>query len=364
MVSSSLSPSLSPSLRPFRPGDGPSLLAAWRRSVPDDPMTAARFRALILLDANFEPAGLRLAVLDGQVVGAAYAVRRLVPAMGTDLEPDQGWIPFFFVDPAVRRAGLGRRLLTDALDWLRAHGRTRVDFASYTPNYVLPGLDRTAYPQAGRLLDSLGFRTRYEAAAMSLDLAGYRMPDEVRRLTDELTARAYRFGTPCDDDLVDLVRLAGEEFGPDWPRTIRQCLTTGMPLERIVIARDPAGRLAGFAMHGAYEGVGDGIGERADKGTDLGPGEGRTAERPAGGGIERFGPFGVREERRGTGLGRVLLHLTLERMRALGARRAWFLWTSERSPAGHVYRRAGFRTTRVFEVMRWEATESRRETTA
>ncbi|MEV0375189.1 GNAT family N-acetyltransferase [Streptomyces sp. NPDC050636] len=318
---------VSPSLRPFRPGDGPSLLAAWRRSAPDDAMTAARFRALVLLDPNFAPEGLRLAVLDGRVVGAAYAVRRLVPMTGTDLEPGLGWVPFFFVDPSVRREGIGRHLLTDALDWLRAHGRTRVDFASYTPNYVLPGLDRTAYPQAGRLLDSLGFQTLYEAIAMDRDLDGYRIPAEVRRRADDLTARAYRFGTPSDDDLVDLVRLAGEEFTPDWARAIRQCLTAGTPLDRIVIARDPAGRLAGWAMHGAYEGM-----------------------------DERFGPFGVREEQRGTGLGTVLLHLTLERMRALGARRAWFLWTGERSPAGHVYRRAGFRTTRTFEVMRREAT--------
>lgn len=319
-------PSHRPVLRAFRPGDGPSLLAAWSRSAPDDPIGPVRFRTLILLDPNFDPEGLRVAELGGQVVGAAYAVRRRTPLTGTDLEPEDGWILFFFVDPPHRRAGLGRRLLTDALDWLRGHGRTRVGFAPYTPHYVLPGLDRAAYPEAARLLAGLGFRIRYEAAAMDRSLVGYRMPDAVRRRERALVARGFRFGTPSDDDLVDLVALAAEEFTPDWAGAIRRCLSGGAPLDRVVVARAPDGRLAGWAMHGAYDGM-----------------------------AERFGPFGVRQELRGAGLGKVLLHLTLERMRALGVHGAWFLWTGEASPAGHLYRESGFTTTRTFAVLEWEA---------
>jgi hypothetical protein len=86
--------------RGFRAGDGPELVAAWRRSAPADPITPDRFRTLVLLDPNFDPEGLRVAVDGGRVVGAAYAVRRLTPMTGADLEPEQGWIPFFFVDPA------------------------------------------------------------------------------------------------------------------------------------------------------------------------------------------------------------------------------------------------------------------------
>ncbi|MFI9249969.1 GNAT family N-acetyltransferase [Streptomyces sp. NPDC053069] len=313
-------------IRGFRAGDGPQVVQVWRRSAPADPITPDRFRCLVLLDANFDPEGLRVAVDDGRVVGAAYGVRRLTPMTGTDLEPEQGWIPFFFVDPAARGRGLGRRLLSDTLDWLHGHGRTRVDFASYTPNYVLPGLDAETYPEAAGLLESLGFRTLYEAAAMDRGLVGYRLPDEVAHREDELTAQGHRFGTPTDDDLVELIALAGNHFNPDWARAIRECLAAGTPLDRIVVARDPSGRLVGWAMHGAYA--------SAD---------------------ERFGPFGVLEEMRGTGLGKVLLHLVLERMRARGAHGAWFLWTGERSPAGHLYRAAGFTTTRVFRVLRREA---------
>ncbi|MFF5025376.1 GNAT family N-acetyltransferase [Streptomyces collinus] len=313
-------------IRGFRPGDGPRLVEAWRRSAPADPVTAERFRSVVLLDANFDPEGLRVAVDGDRVVGAAYAVRRLTPMSGTDLEPEQGWIPFFFVDPAARGHGLGRRLLTEALDWLHGHGRTRVDFASYTPHYLLPGLDAGTYPEAGGLLDSLGFRVLYEAAAMDLSLVGYHLPEDVARRAARLTAQGHRFATPTDDDLVPLLALAGNHFTADWARAIRACLASGTPLDRIVAAWDPAGRLVGWAMHGAYDAL-----------------------------DERFGPFGVLEETRGTGLGKVLLHLVLERMRARGCHSAWFLWTGERSPAGHLYRATGFTTTRVFRVLRREA---------
>ncbi|MFE4969049.1 GNAT family N-acetyltransferase [Streptomyces sp. NPDC056660] len=313
-------------IRGFRAGDGPRVVEAWRRSAPADPITPDRFRTLVLLDPNFDPEGLRVAVDGDRVVGAAYAVRRLTPMAGTDLEPEQGWIPFFFVAPDARGHGLGRRLLTEALDWLHGHGRTRVDFSSYTPNYVFPGLDAEAYPEAAGLLESLGFRTLYEAAAMDRVLVGYRLPDDVAHRLDRLTGRGYRFATPADDDLVDLLALAGSRFGPDWACTIRACLAAGTPLDRIVVARDPAGRMVGWAMHGAFDSV-----------------------------DERFGPIGVLEEMRGTGLGEVLLHLVLERMRALRAHSAWFLWTGAQSPAGHLYRKTGFTTTRVFRVLRREA---------
>ncbi|MEV5598647.1 GNAT family N-acetyltransferase [Streptomyces sp. NPDC052496] len=312
-------------MRDFAAGDGASLVAAWARSAPYDPVTPERFRRCVLLDPNFDPAGLRVAVRDGEVVGAAYGVRRTVAVAGEDLEPEQGWVPFFFVDPAVRRGGLGRRLLTGVLDWLAGHGRTRVDFAAYTPHYFLPGLDRDAYPEAARLLTALGFRPRLEAVAMDRALVGYRVPDAVRERAAALAAGGYRFGTPRDDDLVGLLRLAGQEFGPDWPYAIRRALDRGAPMDRIVTAHDPSGQVVGWAMHGAYEG-------------------------PA----ERFGPFGVRADQRGTGLGTVLLHLTLERIRAAGAHGAWFLWTGERSPAGRLYRSAGFVTTRTFQVLRRE----------
>ncbi|WP_020578703.1 GNAT family N-acetyltransferase [Actinopolymorpha alba] len=310
-------------IRSFAVGDGPGLAAAWTESAPGDPITYDRFRDLVLLDRNFDAEGLRVAEQHGRIVGAAYAVRRRIAAYGSDLEPQAGWIPFFFVSPAYQGNGLGRSLLTSAMGWLAEQGCEEVYFSSYTPNYFLPGLDVKRYPRARALLEGLGFGVQYAAVAMDRSLVDYEMPADVRARISELRTAGYRFGAPSGDDLVELVDMAGSVFNPDWARAIREAVVAGLPLARMVVAHDPSGSLLGWAMHGTYEGV-----------------------------PERFGPFGVVPEARGTGLGKVLLHLTLEQMRAIGAHSAWFLWTSEKSAAGQLYLKTGFTITRTFTILR------------
>jgi GNAT superfamily N-acetyltransferase len=292
-------------------------------------MTPLRFRDLVLLDRNFDANGLFIADADGEIAGAAYAVRRRVAHDADELEPSTGWIVFFFVTPSFRSLGLGRRLMTAAMGWLADRGRTEVVFSAYTPNYVLPGLDRARYPEAAALLGSLGFETIEQPSAMDRSLIGYRMPDGIRSLVDSLRAQGYSFDTPHSDDLVGLVEMAGSRFNSDWARAIRECVVGGMPLERIIVAKDPAGTLLGWAMHGTYENV-----------------------------IERFGPFGVLPESRGTGLGKALLHVTLERMCALGAHSAWFLWADDGSTASHLYLNTGFAVSRTFTILRAELAPS------
>ncbi|TWD75267.1 N-acetylglutamate synthase-like GNAT family acetyltransferase [Kribbella amoyensis] len=310
-------------IRTFAAGDGPGIAAAWTAAAPADPIGYDRLRDLVLLDRNFDPAGLWIAEEDGDIVGAAYAVRRLIAADGADLEPGSGWIPFFFVHPDHRRRGLGRELLTKAMDWLRDQGRTEVFFSSYTPNYFLPGLDVVRYPAALALTEQLGFRTQYQAVAMDRGLVGYAIPDDVRERIRTLEADGYRFGTPTGDELTELIAIARSEFNPDWARAIREAVVAGMPLDRIVAAYAPDRTVLGWAMHGTYEGV-----------------------------LDRFGPFGVLPASRGTGLGKVLLHLTLQRMVGLGAHSAWFLWTGEQSAAGQLYLKTGFTITRKFSILR------------
>ncbi|WP_202980447.1 GNAT family N-acetyltransferase [Microbacterium caowuchunii] len=312
-------------LRTFQPGDGARIAAAWTAAAPQDPITETRFRDLILLDRNFDPAGLFVADRAGEVVGAVYVVRRRVAHDGDDLERGRGWIPFFFVTPDARGRGLGRALLTRGIEWLRAQGAAEVVFSSYTPNYVLPGLDADRYPEAAALLSSLGFETIERPSSMEMSLRGYRLPESERVRAAELRAEGWYLGTLRDEDIVPLIELAGREFNSDWARAIREGIVSGLPLERIMVARNPEGRVIGWAMHGTYENV-----------------------------IDRFGPFGVLPESRGTGLGRLLLHLTLERMAATQAHAAWFLWADEGSAASNLYVKTGFEITRTFTILRAE----------
>ncbi|MFV0426504.1 MAG: GNAT family N-acetyltransferase, partial [Beutenbergiaceae bacterium] len=278
---------------------------------------------LVLLDRNFDERGLTIATDGGEIVGACYAVRRRVAHHGSDLEAGTGWIPFFFVVPAARSRGLGRRLVRGAMDWLRDQGCQEVIFSAYTPNYVLPGLDSARYPDASALLASLGFVSIERPSAMDRSLIGYQMPAQVADRVAQLRADGWYLDSPTDDDLVPLIRIAGEQFNSDWARAIREGLIAGMPTSRILIARNRAGDVLGWAMHGTYENV-----------------------------LERFGPFGVLPASRGTGLGKVLLHLTLERMAAIGAHSAWFLWADAGSVASTLYEKTGFGITRTFDILR------------
>lgn len=309
-------------IRAYRAGDGAALVELWRRSAAADAPSYEWFCDAVLLDANFDPAGLLVAVGGERPVGCAYAVRRRTPLAGTEMDIDTGWVPFFFVDPAARCQGIGSALLSAACDFLRGLGRRTVDFGCYTPHYFVPGIDSDRYPDGGRLLARMGFEVRSSAVAMDLSLVDFAIPDDVRRERARCDDDGFVFGIPTREDIRDVIDFAGTAFAPDWGEAIRDFVLAGRPLHQIRVARRD-GHVAAFCMYGGYRGI-----------------------------RERFGPFGVDPPLRGAGLGKVLLYDCLAAMSGDGLHGAWFLWTGEESPAGRLYHRAGFRITRRFDVVR------------
>ncbi|MBS4218769.1 GNAT family N-acetyltransferase [Bacillus sp. FJAT-49711] len=308
--------------RYYQSGDEIEIVRLWNESLLKDPINQKRFRNLVLLDANFEPKGMRLAFDDNQLVGCVYAVRRLLPMYGTDLEPDNGWIPFFFIHPDYRLSGVGTQLMKEAVEFLQAEGRNNIFFASYAPNYILPGIDEEAYPGAYEFLQKQGFAKLYSPVAMDRSLVGYQVPKDVIALKTKRMAEGYTFSKAQDKDLYEVIRFANEVFNPDWGRAIREGIIQGLPMERIFVAREGE-KVVGFCLYGGYEGI-----------------------------PERFGPFGVDPEQQGKGLGKILLHEALQSMRAEGLHGAWFLWTGEKTSAGYLYKKTGFEITRQFHVMK------------
>ncbi|MFC0214074.1 GNAT family N-acetyltransferase [Paenibacillus chartarius] len=307
--------------RCYKPGDEAGIVSLWNRCLVRDPVTALRFRKLVLLDPNFDPQGMRVAEADGAVIGCLYAVRRLLPMHGVELEADRGWIPFFFVDAGYRRLGVAARLLEDAQAFLREAGRDKLLFSGYAPNYIVPGIDMKAYSSGAEFLQRSGFNKLYTAVAMDYSLVEFEVPDDVQQLKREREREGYTFRMAADSDLYELIRFATESFNPDWGRAIREGLQQQLTLQQIIVARHH-GELVGFCLHGGYEGV-----------------------------RERFGPFGVDPRERGKGIGKILLYDCLQLMRAQGLHGAWFLWTGEKTAAGQLYVKLGFEITRRFDVM-------------
>lgn len=307
--------------RTYEAGDERQIVELWNETAIKDLITSKRFRNLVLLDPNFDPQGMRLAWQGNKLAGCVYAVRRQLPMIGTELEPDHGWIPFFFVAPGLEKQGIGSRLLAEAEQFLRGHGRKKMFFASYAPNYIVPGIDEENYPKGASFLRKNGFEVQYSAVAMDRSLVDYQLPPEVKALKEIRTKEGYTFELATDADLVELINFATHVFNPDWGRAIREGILQGLSLEQILIARDN-GKLVGFCLHGGYEGI-----------------------------RERFGPFGVHPDQQGKGLGKILLHECLSLMRSQALHGAWFLWTGEQSSAGHLYKKVGFDITRRFHVM-------------
>lgn len=308
-------------IRTYQSGDEGKIVALWNIACPQDPITVSIFTRQVLVDPNFAPEGLIIAEEAGEVIGGTICIVRRLPLNGTDLEPENGWITAMFVHPSKQYRGVGTAMLKGAEEFFKNAGRQRVYFASYAPNYFVPGVDPNAYVGGRGFLEKMGFEVLDSPVAMDKNLVGYTIPKDVQDIVRKRTDEGYVFEFLTPSYVTSLIQFVQRQFNPDWTRAIRDFLHQGGSLDHILIARWNQ-NVVGFCMYGAYGTVG-----------------------------ERFGPFGVDDSLRGTGLGKILLYQCLQVMRSQGLHNAWFLWTGETDAAGYLYHRAGFTVTRSFDVM-------------
>jgi ribosomal protein S18 acetylase RimI-like enzyme len=308
-------------IRPYQGADEAQLLDVWNASMTHDRLSPGLFRTQVLLDSNFHPDNLPVAVVDGRVVGFVLALTRRVPLFLQGLEPEQSWVTAFGVHPDYRRQGIGKALFAHVIDAMKAQGRKTLEISPYVPNYFVPGVDLAVYPGTVTFLESaLGFEMLYKAISMGADLTGFQMPPDLqalartREIEDGITIRPV---TPAD--LPDLMPFIVEHFGWDWFRYTQDYLLEyfgGSPSKLCVLVARQHGEVVGYCQQRQ----------------------------------ERFGPFGVRPDVRNKSIGRLLLFRCLEVMSAQHVFYAYFLWTGE--DAARLYSLAGFERRREFAVLR------------
>ena len=291
--------------------------------MPNDRLSANLFCSQVLLDANFLPENMPVVVVDGAVVGFALALTRQVPLFLQGLEPEKAWITAFGVHPDFRHRGIGRALFEHLMAKLAGEGRKTLEISPYVPNYFVPGVDIKAYPGTIAFLENtIGFTTLNHAISMGANLTDFRIPPDVQELIqhreqeDGLTVRPV-----LTSDIPDLMPFLVEHFSWDWYRHAQSYLLEYFgdnPHRICFLVAHLKGELVGFCQQRH----------------------------------ERFGPFGVRPDCRGKGIGRILLFRCLEAMSAQHIYFSYFLWTGE--DAARLYALAGFERRREFAVLRKE----------
>ena len=307
-------------IRPYQGSDEAELLSVWRSAMTHDRVSEELFRTKVLLDPNFVPDNLPVAVEDGKVIGFVLALTRQVPLFLQGLEPDNAWITAFGVHPGHRHKGIGTALFNHILDRLKADGRKTVGISPYVPNYFVPGVDTAAYPGTIAFLENqMGFKTLYHAISMGANLTGFQIPPElleIERQREEQDGITIRTVTAAD--LPDVLPFIVKHFGWDWYRHAADYLLEyfGDSSSQIcfLVARRH-GEVVGFCQQRR----------------------------------ERFGPFGVRPDQRNYQIGRILLFRCLSIMASRHNYYAYFLWTDEN--AARLYSLAGFKRMREFAVM-------------
>lgn len=278
----------------------------------------------VLLDPNYVDGAVLVALRGEAVAGAGTAFVRRVPLEDAPMDSDRGYVTLLATAPEYRREGIGSALLGALEESLRERGATTANISPYAPGYFTPGVDVEASAEGLAFLLRRGYAEVYRPIAMERELGDAAPPTALADRIARLPGEGVAVCTYRPEHLDALLQFAREAFRGDWQRFLKEAAGD------IALGDDP-GRLQ--------------IALRNDRAIGFSHYAG-----------ERFGPIGVAAEERGKGIGQALLFATLGAMRAQGLRRAFFLWSDDRT-AEHFYNGAGFQIFRRFAVLRKELAE-------
>ncbi|MEU9509034.1 GNAT family N-acetyltransferase [Micromonospora sp. NPDC048170] len=290
----------------------PAVVELFRRSL-DLPEDAAEAPELV------DTLWTRAAVDRPVVALGAYRGAELVGALVCSVsaqDPRLGYVDLVAVDPAHRRRGAGRALLSSAERTLAGLGAAEVLLAGNPPHYGWPGIDVRYTPALCAAL-ALGYQQDRTAWNMTADLSYDGSP--ALRPTDAAEARLAGRGVTVRRaeaaDLPALTEFARGTFGGAWDAELAGSVGregAGCHLAE----RD--GEVLGFAAYGS--------------------------SRPS-----WFGPMGTAPAAEGSGIGGVLLRRCLRDQRAAGLPSAQIGWVG---PIPFYSGSAGARVERVFFLYR------------
>jgi len=309
----------------FEPGLEEKILECWNNILEKDPITMEVFERKILLDPNFVNDGFLIARENDKIAGFIINIYSRYPLFYQKIEKNAGWITVLAFKNDKEGLSIGRELLDKSLEWFRKNDKNVIYFSNYIPNYFTPGIDAEAYPQIYKILIEFGFEEIHEALAMDTSLwPKLTYPDNIESIVQRLRNEGIKFSFMKTKYLRPFIDFLEKNMPADWYRHALELLKRNRKNQIIIAVK--GNEVVGYCQFWNGEGY-----DWYSKGA-------------------HFGPFGVREDFRGKGIGTVLLYKCLAEMKKNGIHNAFVLWTDER--AGRLYSRFGFNVTRRFKVMK------------
>ncbi len=295
------------------------VLHLWNTYLKHDLISEERFIDVVLLDENFSPNLLKVALVDDKVVGFAFGIKRKIPYLERGLEPTRGWINMIAVDENYRRQKIATQLVEALETELKALGTTEITLCAYSPNYFTPGIDKR-YPDGIALFEALGYRHTEDCVSMQRDLWDYEMSAYAKEKRIALEKEGIRIIPYNKDYLLKTIDFVLKGFGAGWKRNVMMAMQKHEAEKNILLVVDGNDDILGFCM------------------------------RKIDGNEGRFGPIGVDESLRNKGIGGVLFEVMMYDMKSKGIPYLYFLWTAGKAQS--FYERHGIKVFRTYQLYR------------
>ena len=306
-------------IRTFQNNDVQNVIQLWNATKQEPFMDTRFFLKNILLDMNFDEKGFFIAEKDGKSVGFCQAIVRRYPVdVGAPAQDECGYINMLVcLSPQDLLGELGQELLRNAETYIRSQGKKEIRVATYSPNYIHPGIS-VRNVHALSLLQNSGYVHSYETRAIKADLSTFAPIPDLEKLQKEREQEGFIFTRLTDNYVLPLLHF---NVVHGWIHRYRRLLNETLDYEkfRLILHGE---KLVGVAVYG-------------DPYSDEG----------------RFGPFGIDAEYQGKGLGKILLYNTLTSMKEHGICYAWAQSTPCFGAGARVYEKLGFVETDRFIAM-------------
>ena len=298
------------------------VIEIWNDELVYDVINEERFTDVILLDDNFSSHLLKVAVQNEEVLGFAFGIKRKIPYLERGLEPTRGWINMIAVKKGHQRQGIGSLLVAEVEKELKEMGATNITLCAYSPNYFTPGID-LRYEAGIHFFTKLGYvMAEDEAVSMQRDLWDFEMADSAIEKIEALKTQGISIIHYEKKYMLKLLDFLLKEFGAGWKRNAFMAMQHHEAEKVILMVVDQNEEILGFCM------------------------------RKIDGNEGRFGPFGVSEKLRSTGIGGALFEYMMKDMKSNGIPYLYFLWTG--GSAKRFYERHGVKVYRTYKLFRKE----------